>query len=58
MSQLLELSDVTLRFGGIKALTSVSFMLQDKEVVALIGPNGAGKTSIFNCICKNTNLYL
>ncbi len=48
---LLELKDVTLRFGGIKALTDVSFSLHDNEVIALIGPNGAGKTSIFNCIC-------
>ena len=48
---LLELSNVTLRFGGIKALSDVSFALGDSEVVALIGPNGAGKTSIFNCIC-------
>ena len=48
---LLELQDVTLRFGGITALSGVSFTLGDDEVVALIGPNGAGKTSIFNCIC-------
>ena len=39
---LLELSNITLRFGGIKALSDVSFALGDSEVVALIGPNGAG----------------
>lgn len=48
---LLELKQTSLRFGGIQALSDLSFSLQDKEVVALIGPNGAGKTSIFNCIC-------
>lgn len=51
MSVLLELSHITLRFGGIQALTDISFALHEREVVALIGPNGAGKTSIFNCIC-------
>lgn len=50
-SSLLELRNVTLRFGGITALNDVSFALGSNEVVALIGPNGAGKTSIFNCIC-------
>lgn len=48
---LLELNQVTLRFGGVQALTGVSFTMHAGEVVALIGPNGAGKTSIFNCIC-------
>jgi branched-chain amino acid transport system ATP-binding protein len=48
---LLELSGVTLRFGGIQALSGVGFALQEGEVAALIGPNGAGKTSVFNCIC-------
>lgn len=48
---LLELEGITLRFGGVQALTDVSFSLAAGEVVALIGPNGAGKTSLFNCIC-------
>ncbi len=48
---LLDLQNVSLSFGGIKALTDVSFSIAEQEVVALIGPNGAGKTSIFNCIC-------
>jgi branched-chain amino acid transport system ATP-binding protein len=48
---LLELANVTLRFGGIQALSQVSFALPEGEVAALIGPNGAGKTSVFNCIC-------
>ena len=49
--KLLELSNISLRFGGIVALNNVSFALGQGEVAALIGPNGAGKTSIFNCIC-------
>lgn len=48
---LLELADVSLRFGGLSALVEVSFRLHESEVVALIGPNGAGKTSLFNCMC-------
>ncbi|MDQ3460885.1 MAG: ABC transporter ATP-binding protein [Deinococcota bacterium] len=47
---LLELVDVTLRFGGVLALSGVGFSVGRGEVVALIGPNGAGKTSVFNCI--------
>ena len=47
---LLELSHVTLRFGGLTALDDVSFDVGRGELLALIGPNGAGKTSIFNCI--------
>ncbi|HSA54871.1 MAG TPA: ABC transporter ATP-binding protein [Gemmatimonadaceae bacterium] len=42
--------DITLRFGGIVALTSVSFDVRPGELFAIIGPNGAGKTSIFNCL--------
>ena len=47
---LLEVRDVTLRFGGVTALAGVSFDVQAGELFAVIGPNGAGKTSIFNCI--------
>jgi branched-chain amino acid transport system ATP-binding protein len=48
---LLELRQVTLRFGGLTALNDISFTLPPGQVAALIGPNGAGKTSLFNCLC-------
>jgi len=47
---LLEAQRVTLQFGGIKALTDVSFAIQGGELFSIIGPNGAGKTSMLNCI--------
>ena len=47
---LLEMRNVTLRFGGIAALTDVSFDVRHGELFAVIGPNGAGKTSVFNCL--------
>ena len=47
---LVEFTDVSLAFKGIKALDHVSFHVDDGELFAIIGPNGAGKTSIFNCL--------
>jgi len=47
---ILDISHVTLRFGGVTALEDVSFTVQSGDLFAIIGPNGAGKTSIFNCI--------
>ena len=47
---LLELDNVTKRFGGLVANDGVSFNVQEGEIVGLIGPNGAGKTTLFNCI--------
>jgi len=47
---LLEVRDLTLRFGGVTALSEVSFDVHPGELFAVIGPNGAGKTSIFNCL--------
>ena len=51
---LLEVRDVTLRFGGIVALDGVSFEVEEGHISGLIGPNGAGKTTAFNVI---TRLY-
>lgn len=47
---LLKVDQLTVQFGGIKALTSVDFEMEDKEILAVIGPNGAGKTTLFNCV--------
>ncbi|MBZ6078383.1 ABC transporter ATP-binding protein [Microvirga puerhi] len=47
---LLAVENVSLRFGGVKALTGVSFDIRKGEIRAIIGPNGAGKTSMLNCI--------
>ena len=47
---LLAVENVSLGFGGVKALTDVSFDIRKGEVRAIIGPNGAGKTSMLNCI--------
>jgi len=49
MSQL-ELADVTKSFGGIKAVTHVSFRVPEGSIFGLIGPNGAGKTTVFNLV--------
>ena len=50
MAPLLEAAQVTLLFGGVKALADVSFSIREGELFSIIGPNGAGKTSIVNCI--------
>lgn len=47
---LLEVRDVSLGFGGVRALTEVSFHVKKSELFSIIGPNGAGKTSMLNCI--------
>jgi branched-chain amino acid transport system ATP-binding protein len=47
---MLEVRDLTMRFGGVTALDGVGFEVGRGELFAVIGPNGAGKTSIFNCL--------
>ena len=47
---LLELKRVSKSFGGLKALSNVSFDLEEGEILGIIGPNGAGKTTLFNAI--------
>jgi branched-chain amino acid transport system ATP-binding protein len=50
MSVLLNVRDVTMHFGGVHALTDVSFQVRDGEFLCLIGPNGAGKTTMLKAI--------
>ncbi len=47
---ILDVQNISLRFGGVKALTDISFNVREHEVRAIIGPNGAGKSSMLNCI--------
>jgi branched-chain amino acid transport system permease protein len=47
---ILELNQVTMDFGGIKAVDDLSLVLHEKEILSIIGPNGAGKTTLFNII--------
>jgi len=49
-SPCLELSNISLAFGGVSALTDVSFNVKNGEILSIIGPNGAGKTCVLNCI--------
>lgn len=50
----LELKDITVKFGGLKALSNLSFTIGNGLIVGLIGPNGAGKTTVFNVL---TGIY-
>ena len=47
---ILELKDVTKKFGGLTAVDGVNLKVEENQICALIGPNGAGKTTVFNMI--------
>jgi len=47
---ILDVQNISLSFGGVKALTDISFNVREHEIRAIIGPNGAGKSSMLNCI--------
>ncbi|MDC9529021.1 ABC transporter ATP-binding protein [Pseudoalteromonas sp. Angola-7] len=49
-ASILNVENISLAFGGVKALTDVSFSVKEESVFSIIGPNGAGKTSMLNCI--------
>jgi branched-chain amino acid transport system ATP-binding protein len=54
MTPLLEVNNLTMDFGGLRAIDTLDVEIHQGEIVALIGPNGAGKTTFFNCI---TGIY-
>lgn len=52
---MLQFSDITVRFGGVTAVDSLSFEVTQGSIYSVIGPNGAGKTTLFNCISRFYN---
>jgi branched-chain amino acid transport system ATP-binding protein len=49
-SAIIRIENLSLSFGGVKALTDISVGVKENEILAIIGPNGAGKTCLLNCI--------
>ena len=54
MKPILEVNNLTMDFGGLRAIDHLNISINKGEIAALIGPNGAGKTTFFNCI---TGIY-
>lgn len=59
---ILEIKNLTMQFGGLKAVNDLNFNVKSGEIFGLIGPNGAGKTTVFNCLTqfykpKEGNIY-
>src|SRR5215475_5105428 len=52
---LLEIKNLTIKFGGLIAIHDLDLVINTGEIVGLIGPNGAGKTTVFNCISRFYN---
>lgn len=50
--EVLGIDNLSISFGGLKAVDDLSFSVKNKEIFGLIGPNGAGKTTVFNCITQ------
>lgn len=51
-SVVLDVKNLSIQFGGLKAVDDLSMTIHDSEIFGLIGPNGAGKTTVFNCITQ------
>ena len=49
-TSILEISNLTKHFGGVRAVSNVDISVQEGQIASLIGPNGAGKTTLFNCV--------
>lgn len=52
MSEVLKIENLSMHFGGLKAVDDLNFSVKQNEIFGLIGPNGAGKTTVFNCITQ------
>ncbi|WP_059172345.1 ABC transporter ATP-binding protein [Bacillus sp. FJAT-27445] len=52
MEPILQVEDLSISFGGLKAIDNLSFTVEKNAIYGLIGPNGAGKTTVFNCISR------